>query len=89
MAELTKETDLSTLKGEEQTIIDGDMVKKYKVIEEIIDLAPLKKELEVLETEKKPTDKEVLIWAKDGRVHPYYENRARIEEIKFELEKWQ
>jgi len=90
MAELTKlTTDLSALKGEEQVVVEGDVVKKYKVVEEKIDLAPLKEELAILEAEKEPTDEEVLQWGRDGRVHPYYENKLRIEEIKFELEKWQ
>lgn len=68
---------------------DGDIVTIKKEVVEIVDLGALKAELASYEQQTKPTDKEVLEWAKDGLVHPYYEDMRRAKEIREELEKWQ
>ena len=92
MAELIKEiTDLSALKGEEQVVIEGDVVKKYRVMEEKVDIGVWKEELEMLENMEEPDDGEVLDLAKQGLVHPYYDTyrEERIKQIKDDLAKWQ
>ena len=59
--------------------IDNNTIEK--ITTEQIDLTPYKQELEELRQMKEPTDKELLIWAK--QVHPYYSNRdAKMTELK-------
>jgi len=68
---------------------DGDIITIKSEVVKTIDLAPLKAELASYDAQSEPTDEEVLSWAKDGFVHPYYEDMRRAKEIREELEKWQ
>jgi len=71
---------LSDLSNETSKVIkDGNLYKKYSVLEEVIDLAPLKDRLASLEGETPPSDNEVLELAKRGETHPYYNPNRRFE----------
>jgi len=66
--------DLSTLIGTEQIKqIDKKTAKRYRVVEETIDLEALRRELEELEKMEEPTKEELI---ELGRAyHPYYLDR--------------
>ena len=68
---------------------DGDIITITREIIQTIDLGELKRELESYKAESKPTDQEVLEMAKNGMVHPYYENQARIKFLEEEIKRWQ
>ena len=80
--------DLSTI-TEEQIVVSGDKktAKRYRVVEEVIDLEALRQEKEVLEASlkfEKPTT-EMLIQERMG-IDPYYRTdkiavQARIDTI--------
>jgi len=81
MADLTKTIDLSSFVGKEQIKkVDEKTAKKYRVVEEKIDLEALRQEKESLEemlNMPEPT-KEELIEAGKG-LHPYYQlDREKI-----------
>jgi len=61
--------------------IDKDTIRKTTTIVEEIDLRSLKAELAVLESEKEPSEKELL---EVGRMyHPFYlQNKDRINELR-------
>ncbi|HOM78371.1 MAG TPA: hypothetical protein PLT50_04175 [bacterium] len=68
---------------------DGDIITIKSEVTKVIDLSELRAELASYEQQVEPSDQEVLSWAKDGFVHPYYEDMRRAKEIREELEKWQ
>lgn len=85
MAEIKLKTDLSKLSGQEQIKkVNENTAKKYRVVEETIDLASLRAEKTRLELELvKPTEDELVSLGQSQ--HPFYyakeDNEARIAEI--------
>ena len=79
--------DLAKLVNTEQIVkVDEKTAKRYKVIEETIDLEALRREKEALEAQlnmPEPTKEELIELGKG--MHPYYQPkdwiRKRIEEI--------
>jgi hypothetical protein len=69
--------DLSTIKEEQIVKVDEHKAIKYKIVEEEIDLDKIKRELtdakERLAKIVKPTDKELLEWAKSNYPAMNYE----------------
>lgn len=65
---------------------DGDVYKKFSVVEEVFDPTPLKEELANLEVPK-PTNQEVINLAKQGIIHPYYDPniQQRIDWLKSKI----
>lgn len=66
---------------------DGKTAKRYRVVEETIDLDALRKEKEALEAqlaEKEPSDKELLIWAREN--HTFFTDKSHIELRLLEIE---
>ncbi len=70
-------------------IRDGDIITIIDEATQTIDLGELQRELDNLKTETEPADQEVLEMAKNGLVHPYYENQARIKFLEEEIKRWQ
>jgi hypothetical protein len=68
---------------------DGDIITIKSEVTRVIDLGKLRDELEALKGTPKPSDEEVLVLAKQGMTHVYYEDQQRIVELEEEIEKWQ
>lgn len=59
----------------------GEVIEEYEVVIKRTDLKPLKEELDYYRSIEKPDDREVLLLAKSGVIHPYYSiDRAEREE---------
>jgi len=68
------QVDLSKLLGQIQIKkIDENTAKRYRVVEEKIDLGRMKAELAELEAMEEPSEEELINWAKIN--HPYYFER--------------